>query len=388
MWNGRQLLPKEWVETATAKHISNGSKPDSDWTQGYGYQFWRCRYNVYRGDGAYCQFCLVMPDQNMVVAINSDCHDYQGILNVIFDNLIPAAKDAPLPESAYALDKLRELEKSFQPKEGASGSRLQNRVVTSAALKRDVKYRVYVPADYQTTSINYPVLYLLHGMGGNETSWSDPNQGNMVAICDEHFAKNPTQKRIIVMPDAQNTWYRDSADDSCKYETFFFNELIPEIERIYRCKTDRANRDIAGLSMGGYGALLYAFRHPDMFRSCYAMSAAIRVKEEVATHSFEEFLKRYKSREDMKETDERFDDYYFANDPHTLLLQLPQRDETFQVTLDCGDDDGLLNGNLALYSTSRKQNRQVAVQLRVRDGGHTWEYWREALPLALDFISQ
>ena len=384
-WNGEQLLPAEWIENATTKHVSNGDNPDSDWAQGYCFQFWRCRHNVYRGDGAYCQFCVVMPDQNIVVAITSDCNDYQGQINVLFDDLLVAAKDAPLPENPDALAKLRELEKSLAPKEGSSGARVESKTIYSENLKREVKYRVYVPNEYQTTSLFYPVLYLLHGMGGDETNWSDDKLGNMVNTCNEYFAAHPDQKRIVVMPDARSDWYRDSADDSCKYESFFFDELIPEIERSYRCKTDKKDRAIAGMSMGGYGSLLYALRHADMFDSCYAMGAAIRTKDEVATHSFEEFLKRYKSRDDMTETDERFDDYYFANDPHTLVKNLEDKNAV-RFILDCGDDDGLLVGNWAFFNEARAA--KVPCELRVRDGGHTWQYWREALPLCLEFIAR
>ncbi len=89
-WNGRQLLPSEWVATATSKQTSNGSNPQSDWNQGYGFQFWRCRHNAYRGDGAFGQFCVVMPEQDAVVAITSGVKDMQAVLNVIWDKLLPA----------------------------------------------------------------------------------------------------------------------------------------------------------------------------------------------------------------------------------------------------------------------------------------------------------
>lgn len=386
-WNGKQLLPEAWVDEATSAHVSNGDNPDSDWAQGYGYQFWRCRFNVYRGDGMYSQFCVVMPDQNMVVAINSDCGDYQGILNVLFDNLIPAAKDAPLPENADALAKLRDVEKSLKPKEGSSGSAVLALSMHSEALKRDVNYRVYYPNGYRTTSEYYPAIYLLHGLGGSEKDWSDPKLGNMQAICDEYFRAHPEQKRVIIMPDGGNLWYRDSADDSAKVETFFFNELIPEVEKRFRIKTDAANRAIVGLSMGGYGSLLYATRHPDMFSSCCGMGAAIRTKDEVAKHSFKEFLIRYRKAADQTdENAERFDDYYYANDPHALVTKLPEESKkTLRFMLDCGDDDSLLVGNVAFFYEARQS--KVSCELRVRDGGHTWQYWRESLPLALEFVA-
>jgi hypothetical protein len=100
--------PAEWVELATAKQTSNGSNPKSDWNQGYGFQFWRCRHNAYRGDGAFGQYCLVMPEQDAVVAITSGVKDMQAVLNVIWDKLLPAMKPEPLPANNADTTQLRE----------------------------------------------------------------------------------------------------------------------------------------------------------------------------------------------------------------------------------------------------------------------------------------
>ena len=104
VWDGRQLLPAEWIEMATAKQVSNGSNPQSDWNQGYGFQFWRCRHRAYRGDGAFGQYCVVMPDQDTVVAITSGVRDMQAVLNVLWDHLLPActAQELPADEPACA----------------------------------------------------------------------------------------------------------------------------------------------------------------------------------------------------------------------------------------------------------------------------------------------
>jgi CubicO group peptidase (beta-lactamase class C family) len=99
-WNGKQLLSAEWVAMATSKQTSNGSNPKSDWNQGYGFQFWRCRHNAYRGDGAFGQYCVVIPDQDGVVAITSGVKDMQAVLNIIWDKLLPAMKSEPLPASS------------------------------------------------------------------------------------------------------------------------------------------------------------------------------------------------------------------------------------------------------------------------------------------------
>ncbi len=88
-WYGRQLIPEAWVKEATSKHIDNGTDPNSDWAQGYGYQFWRCRHGAYRGDGAFGQYCVVMPDQDAVLAITSGVSDMQAVLNAAWENLLP-----------------------------------------------------------------------------------------------------------------------------------------------------------------------------------------------------------------------------------------------------------------------------------------------------------
>ena len=89
-WQGKQLVPEAWIAEATARQTSNGSNPDSDWDQGYGYQFWRCRHDVYRGDGAFGQYCIVLPGQDAVIAITSGVRDMQSVLNLVWENLLPA----------------------------------------------------------------------------------------------------------------------------------------------------------------------------------------------------------------------------------------------------------------------------------------------------------
>lgn len=107
-WNGKQLVPEAWVDQATAKQVSNGSDPTKDWDQGYGFQFWRCRHGAYRGDGAFGQFCIVLPEQDAVIAITADTKDMQAELNVIWEKLLPAFHSAPLPENAEELAKLKQ----------------------------------------------------------------------------------------------------------------------------------------------------------------------------------------------------------------------------------------------------------------------------------------
>lgn len=106
-WAGKQLVPADWVAAATARQTSNGSNPKSDWDQGYGYQFWRCRHGAYRGDGAFGQYCIVLPEQDAVIAITSGLRDMQSVLNLIWDKLLPEFKSAALKNDEGAATNLQ-----------------------------------------------------------------------------------------------------------------------------------------------------------------------------------------------------------------------------------------------------------------------------------------
>jgi CubicO group peptidase (beta-lactamase class C family) len=107
-WNGQRLLSTGWVSEATARQVSNGDDPDSDWTQGYGYQFWRSRHNAYRGDGAFGQYCIVFPEQDAVLAVTAGTGDMQAVLNLVWDRLLPALDPTPLPADSFAHIRLSE----------------------------------------------------------------------------------------------------------------------------------------------------------------------------------------------------------------------------------------------------------------------------------------
>ena len=123
-WQGRQLVPAAWIETATSRQVSTGRDPNGDWGQGYGYQFWRCRHGAYRGDGAFGQYCIVLPEQDAVIAITSGLKDMQAVLNLVWDKLLPGMKPAPLPADYPAEEKLRGMLKSLslRPQEGTAAA--------------------------------------------------------------------------------------------------------------------------------------------------------------------------------------------------------------------------------------------------------------------------
>ena len=135
-WQGRQIVPAAWVEAATSLQTSNGSSPDSDWDQGYGYQFWRCRNGAFRGDGAYGQYCIVMPEPDTVVAITSGVRDMQSVLNLVWQKLLPALGTGTLPENPEAHSKLQQKLKGLtlaHPKGTAAAPNIFDQVFTFPA---------------------------------------------------------------------------------------------------------------------------------------------------------------------------------------------------------------------------------------------------------------
>ena len=136
-WNGKQLVPAAWTETATSRWMSNGSNPASDWEQGYGFQFWRCRHGAIRGDGAHGQFCVVLAEQDTVVAITAGTRDLQGVLNVLWAKLLPAlAGKSALPADAAAHAKLKAKLASLSLKHPVA--------IATPSLAREIADRRYV----------------------------------------------------------------------------------------------------------------------------------------------------------------------------------------------------------------------------------------------------
>lgn len=250
---------------------------------------------------------------------------------------------------------------------------------SSKELGREISYSIYLPADYETSDRHYPVLYLLHGYTDDETMWLQA--GDMKAIADRTIASQEAAPMIIVMPDAWDTWYINQHDGACNYEEMFFNELIPYMEKSYRIRAKQEYRAIAGLSMGGYGSFLYSLHHPDMFAACCPLSAAVfgdEIMSQRLTQKHNDLFTRLFGT-DLK--------HWHKNSVLKLLSEWDAKKPLrVRYYIDCGDEDGLLDGNIEAHKMMRQ--KEIKHELRVRNGGHTWTYWRTALPEVLKFVSQ
>lgn len=256
----------------------------------------------------------------------------------------------------------------------------QECALQSKMLGREVKYAVYLPEGYETSDRSYPVLYLLHGLGDDYRSWSQ--QGEVQAITDGAVADGTAVPMIIVMPDAGQTWYVNRYDGKENYEDMFFGELVPHVERCYRARTEKEFRAIAGLSMGGQGALLYALHRPEMFAAACPLSAAVFTDEEMKERggAFPQLFEGLFGPGIVT-------DHWRRNSVLDLMAALPDGQKgAVRFRIDCGDDDFLYRGNSALHVLMR--DRGIPHEYRVRDGGHSWTYWRTGLPDILAFVSQ
>jgi len=261
-----------------------------------------------------------------------------------------------------------------------TGKVFDNQIVSSKILKSDRKYSIYLPADYDASQRSYPVLYLLHGQGGDQGNWID--YGDLQQIADHSINSGKATPMIIVMPDAttgRSGYFNDIRGD-WNYEDFFFQELIPFIEKKYRVKSQKRSRAISGLSLGGGGTFTYALHHPEMFSAAYPISAYIGPATLVDAKT------RWKTNE-LKLTDAEIENYYERHNAISLINNMPdEQKKTVKWYIDCGDDDFLEEGNYLAHRAMIK--KEIPHEFRINDGGHNWTYWRTALPKVLEFVSK
>ncbi|MCC8423813.1 esterase family protein [Mucilaginibacter sp. UR6-11] len=260
-----------------------------------------------------------------------------------------------------------------------TGKVFDNLSLPSKILKSDRKFAIYLPPDYEASNRRYPVLYLLHGSGDDQTGWVQ--FGEVLNITDKAIADGTATPMIIVMPDAntgRKGYFNDIKGD-WNYEDFFFKELIPYIEKTYRVKTEKRSRAVAGLSMGGGGTFMYALHHPEMFSSACPLSAS------VGPLTLDD-ARKIVARTLPNAADSVATNYFNRYSAIALVNNMPEaQKKAVRWYIDDGDDDFLYEGNALVHIAMRKN--EIPHEFRIRDGGHTWTYWRASLPKVLEFVS-
>lgn len=236
--------------------------------------------------------------------------------------------------------------------------RVQDGAFHSAALDREMKYRILLPCGYQSGSGRYPVLYLLHGLYGDYLNWDTRTN---LERCAQRY------ELIVVMPDAGDSWYTNSATDpKDKFEDYIAKDLVAEIDGKFRTLRFRHSRAIAGLSMGGYGALKIALRYHDDFAFAGSLSGALDAPQDLGDKKPEfrdQLLKVFGPPGSVVRAD---------NILSTLLQSVSLKDLPY-LYLACGSGDDFLPVNRNFVA--QLSSRGVPHEYHETAGGHAWDYW-------------
>ena len=247
------------------------------------------------------------------------------------------------------------------------------REFNSPALGRQWSYAVYLPDGYERSQLRYPVLYLLHGNGGNLYSWV--RQGRIQPTLDALIGKGEIPPAIVVMPDAGTTWFVDRKE---KMETAVMHDLIPDVEREFRAIDGRAGRLVAGLSMGGYGAMRFALKYPEMFAAAGLLSPAIYdpVPPDASSATRVGVFGASK-----------FDPQVWKSLNYPALLDAYfAKKQPVPMYINSGDDDDFfIEADAVKFYSLLRKNQQPA-ELRIVDGAHSWGVWQSTIDDALRYI--
>lgn len=252
--------------------------------------------------------------------------------------------------------------------------------IESKVLGEWVKYNVYTPENFDTSGkTKYPVLYLLHGLSDTYAAWN--NNAQLGEVADELLAQGKICEMVIIMPnaggpDTYNTWNGYFNMPGHNYEDFFFTELLPAVEKKYNIYGDKKHRAVSGLSMGGGGSTVYCQRHPDMFGSCYAMSAWLDDSSQLQDNRPNKrniVIKAVKDHSALR--------FIKEADAETI-----NKLNTIKWYFDIGDRDFLVAQSKKLYALMCEKN--INAELRVRPGIHNWHFWKVALYNSLPFATK
>jgi S-formylglutathione hydrolase FrmB len=264
-----------------------------------------------------------------------------------------------------------------------AAGRAECRSVRSRILGRSVAYCVLLPPSYDTQKARrYPVLYFLHGLGENAQVLLNSGGWNLI---QDLWEQKQIGEFVVAAPDGGRSFYINSRDGRVRYEDFFIREFLPYIENHYRIRRGRRTRGITGVSMGGYGALRLAFRHPNLFGSVSAHSAALidKLPRAKLNSSEADVIARVLGGAFGTPFNRTF---WNRNSPFTLVRNGP-RPTWLRIYFDCGteDDFGFDKGARAFHKLLVSQ--RLPHEFHLYPGGHNWSYFAQHFPASLKFHS-
>ena len=251
--------------------------------------------------------------------------------------------------------------------------------VPSPALGRPIPYTLYLPDGYAAGG-RHPVLYLLHGHGGHEGDWLDG--GGLAATMDRLIAAGEVPPMLVVMPGLGNGWYVDNPDPggAGRVASAFLDDLMPAIDRTWPTDPRREQRAIAGLSMGGFGAIRLAMLRPDLFAAAASLSGALVTDAQAATPEWAGwFSGAFGTPVDPR----RFQ----AAAPQHMLAAFAASPVRPALLFTCGNQDelGLAESNLLFFLALQRAG--IPAELRIGPGGHDWQVWARDLDPVLRFVA-
>jgi S-formylglutathione hydrolase FrmB len=269
-------------------------------------------------------------------------------------------------------------------------SRIDCSALNSRILKRDVHYCVYLPSGYddaakQNPPRRFPVLYFLHGLGDNEQTLF--NSGGWTLL-DDLRSRHKMGDFLIVAPEGRRSFYINSADGAVRYSDFFLQEFLPAIESKYRIRPGRAGRAISGISMGGYGALRFAFAHPELFSAVSAQSAALITESPQALNAASQSgspLLGVLSPVFGNPIDAR---HWNENSPFLLAKKNAPALQKLAIYFNCGRNDnyGFDKGAAQLHDALVKEN--IKHEYRDYPGDHSLDYFLAHFAEVMEFHSR
>lgn len=255
-------------------------------------------------------------------------------------------------------------------------SRLLRETLPSKALGRQFPYVVYLPSGYETGTLNYPVMYLLHGAGGNEESWA--KDGKIKATADRLIASQAIPPAVIVMPGCRGCWWVDGTVDQA--DTAFWQDLVPAIAQRYRVIEGRRGMVVGGLSAGGFGAVRFGMEHPDKVAAVAALSPAVYAVAPPAKSSA-------RFQPPFRRGDGTFDIQSWQSKNYTASIDGYFRQHNrvaFYLMSGDADEYGIVFETVGLFK--RLYERQPKhTQLRVIDGTHSWDVWSRSIANAMRY---
>ena len=254
----------------------------------------------------------------------------------------------------------------------------------SIRLNRSINYAVLLPDNYTDESLRFPVVYLLHGFGDNEKAWY---QGGNISFYADRFADS-IGSVIFVMPQGYNNYWLDRYNGNYPYMQMLINELVPEVDRLFRTKPEAHQRAVMGYSMGGYGALMLAAKNPETFQTGVSLSMSFRTDEQYLNEPQGVFDGQWATIFGGMGVSgsQRLTDHFIKYSPFHFFETAGDPSLSGQnYFIDCGDDEETLTHTAnALHSLLGQE--QVAHEFRIRNGGHSWDCWHAALPEAFSFM--